>query len=529
MRSNAMTVLITSVLILALGTVQATGQDVKTLMSSYINALIDEDYEGAAQFWHPQYIETCNRLGITYRDVPYKCDCMSPLLQNMASIRDGSSSWTITQTRLAPQHYKMILKIHTPERTISYDYFCLDDSTGVYLIPRFWLHLNNLRVVKTRYFDVFYRDESQLNDFALFDLDQYIELTLMKLGASKEMLEKLKERRMEYYLAETENEVSELLGFSSRGIFFTQSDIIISRYLPDYHELALFALSYTQDNLGLYSAPFIRRGLACSFGGRFGQSKEVMPQIANFTLANDVYALEDVLTISDFHTKIGSIDFSYPLSLGLVETLTERYNIAGTLKLLSDLSGSMSDVAGWTTDDVKAVITGFTGKTWNEIEMYSKEKIASDPFPNLHPGVTPGSGQTVFESGTTEYLARITHNEGWYDVKLTPYSPDTRIEGTIVIKGPVGNTHDEFKSFLWNEHFPDIPYINQLYSIRYNPDEIGVYDYLTNRLVAKYVSSFDDGNKLVNGGEMSFRFSDNTLRDHISSYQCNIIQALNDR
>ena len=522
MKSNLATVLIASVLILALGTVQATGRDVKTLMSSYIDALIDEDYEGAAQFWHSQYIETCNRLGITYRNVPYKYDCTSPLLQNMASIRDGSASWTTTQTMLGPQHYKLILKIHTPERTVSYDYFFLDDSTGTHLIPRFWLHLNNLSVVKTRYFDVFYRNESQLNDFALFDLDQYTELTLMKLGASKKMLETLKEQRIEYYLAVTENEVSELLGFSSRGMFFAPSDIIISRYLPDYHELALFALSYTQDNLGLYTAPFIRQGLACYFGGRFGQSKEVMPQIANFTLANDVYA-------AGFHTKIGSIDFSYPLSLGLVETLTERYNIKGTLKLLSDLSGSMTDVAGWTSDDVKAVITGFTGKTWSEIEMFSKEKIASDPFPNLKPGVNPGSGQTVFESGTIDYLARITLNEGWYNVKMIPHSPDSKIEGAIVIKGLVGNTHNEFKSFLWNEQFPDIPHINQLYSIRYNPDEIGVYDYLTNRLVAKYVLSFDNGNKLVNEGEISFRFRENTLRNHISSYHCHIVETPNDR
>jgi hypothetical protein len=501
MKSNSVTVLITSALILALGTVQADGQDVKALMSSYIDALIDEDYDGAAQFWHPQYIETCSRLGITYRDVPYKYDCTSPLLQNMAAIRDGSASWTITQTLLAPQQHKVILKIRKTESKVSYDYFFFE----------------------------FYRNESQLNDFALFDLDQYIELTLMKLGASKEMLETLKERRMEYYLAGTENEVSELLGFSSRGMFFAPSDIIISRYLPDYHELALFALSYTQENLGMYTAPFIRQGLACSFGGRFGQTKEVMPQIANFTLANDIYALGDVLTVGDFHTKIGSIDFSYPLSLGLVETLTERYNITGTLKLLSDLSGSMIDVAGWTSDDVKTVITGFTGKTWSEIETYSKEKIASDPLPNLKPGVTSAAGQTVFESGTTEYLARITHNEGWYDVKLTPHSPDTRIEGTIVIKGPVGNTYDEFKSFLWKEQFPDEPYFNQLYSIRYNPDEIGVYDYLTNRLVAKYVLSFDDGNKLVNEGEMSFRFSENVLRDHISSYHCHILETLNDR
>jgi len=514
---------IATVLILTAGTLQADSQDVKQLMSSYIDALIEEDYDRAAQFWHPEYVKTCRRLGITYRDVPYKYDCMSPLLQSMDEIRSGDASWTTTPTMLDPEHHKIILKIYTPERTVSHDYFFQQDSTGTYLIPRFWLYLNNLNVVSTRYVDVFYRNESQLNDFALFDLDRFLEQTLTSLGASNEMLKTLEEQRMEYFLAESQNEVSELVGVPSHGMFFLPSDIVISHYLPDYHELTLFAISYTQNDLGLYAEPFIRRGLACMLGGRFGQNRDVMPQIASFTLANDIFSLEDILTASDFHEKVGSIDFSYPLSLGLVETLIEKYNISGALKLLSDLSGSMSDVATWTADDVKAVITSFTGKTWSEIETYAKEEISADPFPNLKPGASSGTGVTVFESGTVEYLVEITLDSGWYSVKVTPYSPETRIEGAVVISGPTGNTHKEFKSFLWQEQFPQEPYIDELYCIRYDPDEVGIYDYLTNRLVAKYVSSFDDSNRLVNEGSISFSFKENVLRDHIGSYRCRIL------
>jgi hypothetical protein len=415
--------------------------------------------------------------------------------------------------------------VHTPERTISHDYFFREDSTGTYLIPRFWLHLNNLNVVTTRYFDVFYRDESQLNDIALFELDLFLEQTLTALRAPEVLIKKLEEKRMEYFLAETENEVSELLGIQSRGAYFIPSDIIISRYLPDYHEIALFALSYARGDLGLHAEPFIRRGLACMFGGRFGQGKDVMPQIANFTLANDVFALEDVLTVDGFHRKIGSIDFSYPLSLGLVETLTEKYNITGTLKLLSDLSGSMNEVAGWTSDDVKAVIAGFAGKTWDEIEISTRGKIASDPFPNLKPGISVESGTTVFESGTTDYLIKILLDKGWYNVEAIPYSPVMSIDGAVAISGPTGRSHDEYKSFLWEEQFPGIPHINELYSIRFNSDEVGIYDYLTNRLVAKYVASFDDTDSLMNDGKLSFRFREDVLRDHMSSYNCRIVGA----
>lgn len=515
--------------ILMSGNVIADTEEVNSLMSSYISALVEEDYEGASEFWHPQYIETSKRLGISYRDVPYKYDCMSPLLRNIDLLRSNQASWNTIPTMLDPDHFKVILKLHMPDGEISYDYFFQSDSTGTFLIPRFWLHLNNLNVVKTRYFDVFYRNPSQINDFALFELDRFIEETAATMGAPKELLETLERRRMEYYLTESDTEVSELLGFPTRGIYFVPCDIIMSRYMPDYHEIALFALSYTQENLGLHYEPFIRRGLAASYGGRFGQSREVMSQIAGFTLDNDLYTIEDVLTVDGFHNKIGSVDFSYPLSVGLVESIASKYNITTALILLSKLSGSIDEVSGWMSDDVKGTITAVTGASWEQIESHARELITADRFPNLKPGAMPDSGDKVFESGTNDYVAKITLHDGWYHVSLKPYSPDFRIEGTILVSGSIGVNFTEFKSFLFQEQFPEIPYISELYSIRYSPDEIGVYDYLTNRLVAKYVTSFDPESKLVTDGQISFRFKQDVLHNHMNSYKCRIMGTANTR
>lgn len=518
-----------TLLILMSSNLSADTKEVSSLMSSYIGALVDEDYEGASEFWHPEYIETSRRLGISYRDVPYKYDCMSPLLRNIELIRNNEASWNTIPTLLDPNHFKVILKIHMPDGEISYDYFFQSDSTGTFLIPRFWLHLNNLNVVKTRYFDVFYRNPSQINDFALFELDRFIEETATAMGAPKELLETLERRRMEYYLAESDTEVSELLGFPTRGIYFVPCDIIMSRYMPDYHEVALFALSYTQENLGLHAEPFIRRGLAASYGGRFGQSREVMSQIASFTLDNELYTIEDVLTVESFHGKIGSIDFSYPLSVGLVESIADKYNITTALKLLSELSGSIDELSGWTSDDVKSTITSATGASWAEIESHAREQIAADRFPNLKPGALSDSGDNMFESGTNNYVAKITLHDGWYHVTLKPYYPDLRIEGTILASGSIGVNFEKFKSFLFQEQFSEIPYISELYSIRYSPDEIGVYDYLTNRLIAKYVTSFDPDSQLVTDGQISFRFKQDLLRSHMHSYKCRIMETASTR
>jgi hypothetical protein len=106
---------------------------------------------------------------------------------------------------------------------------------------------------------------------------------------------------------------------------------------------------------------------------------------------------------------------------------------------------------------------------------------------------------------------------------LTPLDPETRIDGTITLIGSKGYTYSEFKSFLFDEHFPDMPHINELYSIRYDSDEIGVYDYITNRLMAKYVSAFDGTEELVRQGRILFRFRENILRGRMDSYRCHIM------
>ena len=503
----------------------AEDKDVKKLIGSYIDALVAKDYKKAEEFWHPQYIETCCRLGINYRDVPNKYDCMSPLIENIESIRNGEADWSVVSTRVDPAHHKAILKMSMPDDTISCDYFFQDDTTGLYIVPRFWLHLNNLSLVSTKYFDVFYRNRSQLNDFALYDIDRFVDNVAAAFGVPEEKLKTLEKERMEYLLVESDNEVSELLGFRSRGVYFIPSDIIITRYLPDYHEIAHFMVNYTQDNLGLCIEPFMLRGLACMLGGRFGQRKEVMPQIAGFTLTNGIYSLEDVLTFDGFNHKIGNIDFSYPLSLGLVETLTDKFNITGTLTILSNLSGSVDEITGKSSDDVKAVITKVTGENWDKIEKLATDEICSDPFPNLKPGGSSDSGMVMFESGTQYFNVKITLNDGWYNVTVKSFSPDKRVEAAVTMSGSVGNEFSAYKSSLWKEQYPNMPYSSQIYSIRFNPDEAGVYDYLTNELVAKYVSTFDEMPRLTTENKIVFRFKENLLRARMDSYWCQIVRT----
>ncbi len=452
---------IASLIFLAVsGTLHA--EDINELFSSYVNALINENYDEAAGYWHPQYVETCDRLGIKYRDEKFKYDCQSPLMENLDLIRSGVADWSVASTRIDPEHYKIIVTIESPESKLNCEYFFQTDDDGTYLVPRFWLYLNNLSEVKTRYFDVFYRSDQQLNDFALYDLDQAVERFASFCNVPGEKLDFLKENHMEYFLAQTENEVAELLGFPSQGTYLKSSDIIISRYMPDYHEIARFMISYTQD-VGLYVEPFMEHGVACMLGGRFGQSKYVMPQIAAFTLANDIYSFDDILTFSDFHNKIGNIDFSFPLSLGIVEYMTEQFTISRTFDVLSRLSGNVEKINRMTADSVKTVLSDVTGKSWEEIEAGARQWVTSDPFPNLKPGTVSDSGDVMFESGTGRFLVRITLDNGWYNVRIKKFDAGTELDGAMLLSAQLGTKFNRYKSFLFKEHFPNVGQVNEMY------------------------------------------------------------------
>jgi len=389
------------------------------------------------------------------------------------------------------------------------------------------MYLRNFDLIQTKYFDVYYRSRDQLNDFAIYDLDQFVENVAETFGVSPKKLLQLSHNRMEYFLLESESEVAEFLGFPSQGTYYTPCDVIISRRLPDYHEVVMFMLDYTQPEHGLYVEPFISRGIACDLGGRFGQSRDVMWQVANFTLENDIFELSDILTFDDFRNKVGNIDFSFPLSLALVNTLKKRIGVNGVLELFNELSGTVEDVNTWSTDYIESKLTARVGMNWDAIVAATRTEVAEDPFPNLKPGVISDSGLVEFESGTSRYHLRVTLDSGWYNVVVTPFHRDSIPQGSIVLSGSIGRQLASFKSFLWSEQFPDREYNSEVYAIRFDGQEVGVYDYLTNRLIAKYVAGFDHDSNLVSDGCIKFRLRENTLRDEMNQFQCSLGDAGN--
>ncbi len=523
MRLSAIAITVLIMLVSSVSAGPVSTADVTRFVAKYIDALKERRFDDAAGFWHPALIETAERLGIEYRGIEYKYDCMSPLTENLDILASPVTRIDQSLTHSGPASFKSIVTIKTPEDTLSCEYFVMEDSTGLNLIPRFWRYLNNLRLVKTKYYNVFYRDDSQLNDIALEDLDTYTETTIRKLGGTDEDLAILEEQRMEYYLARNENEVSELLGFRSHGLYFRPSDIIITYYMPHYHQIALFALSFVHDDMGLVLAPFMQAGTGCMFGGRFGQDRSVMPQIAAFTLENELYKLDDVLTFTGLYDTIANIDFSYPLSLGVIESIYKNHGLDALNKLYSQLSGTINEVKSWDLNHIAEVLEDVTGSSLEDIKKNAASQIVDSRFTVLRVEDVPDSGETVFQSGMARYVLNIKVLDGWYNVKVAGYSGETDFAGTITVRGTTGKRFGAFRSFLWRDHFPEMGYRNELYSIQFTPQEIGIYEYFTNRLIAKYVGGFHGRMNIIENNTLQFRFREDLFEDRMDRLECRLI------
>ena len=247
-----------------------------------------------------------------------------------------------------------------------------------------------------------------------------------------------------------------------------------------------------------------------------------MPQIAAFTLENDLYKLEDVLTFTRFADTINNIDFSYPLSQGLVENIYKNHGVAALEQLYTQLSGTMDEVNSWKVAHVKGILEEITGEPFDDLTKETIAHIEKNRFTVLQLAPVSDTGETVFQSGTPRYIISIKVADGWYNVKVSGYKGESNFSGTITVRGNTGKRFGSFKSFLWRDHFPEIGYRGELYSIQFTPQEIGIYEYFTNRLIAKYVGGFNGRMNIIENETLQFRFKENLFENRMDRLECKL-------
>ena len=87
--SVAMFILFSTIVCLALPYGNSVYADERVdLMKEYFDLVVSGNYESATHLWTESAQERASRFGIEYAGIPVKLDCVSPVIQNLAVMRD---------------------------------------------------------------------------------------------------------------------------------------------------------------------------------------------------------------------------------------------------------------------------------------------------------------------------------------------------------------------------------------------------------------------------------------------------------
>jgi len=454
------------------------------MIDGYINSIIDENWDQAKNFWAPSSMAMAERLGIEYIDNPLKCDLASPVYQYRDGIRTGQIAKQIVDIVRVDHRTEIKVRLSHATDSIDYSYYAIENNGGWYLVSRQEYFASDWPKIETKYFRLCYQDSSLINSIALARLDEFTETTGRTLGLTDDDLRLLQTEKIGYYLCDSD-QMDNISGHDSNGMTDYQFDALISRHLPHEHELTHFLINYSLRKLHLYTLPILQEGIACALGGRWDKSPDVVAYSGYMILHHELYQLEDILTWTDFHQNVAMADITYPISCLFVDYLLENIDMEKFKFLYTALSASESStLRRISRDEIKDYFCDIMGLTWPDIEKgfnkYWRNNTHAGFGHTMYASLIMPALQIEYPGGHMQFLDRGNIYE------LCVFLPDSVTCGEFFLTPREINKADKsYMSPLYDRQFPDSVYQGQRFSYIFNPSEIGLYDYATNKLIAK--------------------------------------------
>jgi hypothetical protein len=431
-----------------------------------INLLIANATE-ISNYFYPDELKITNRFGIEYEGIENKFlianeipkDLSSDLLNGIIkyeyeieNIKDNFSSLTFT----------------IPILNFKREYF-LKDS---FLVTSPFYHSRNWKMITSNHFKFFVSDETLFNEYSIKLLEIFINDMSEILSFTNEERNQLKENKIFYILCKDEEEIQEVTGFATRGIYILAQDYVITTFNAHYHELLHFLINYKLRKLPLYTNPFLQEGFAVAFGGRGGLDAHTISEMGVFLIKSGFANHKELLSKLDFNKTDASI--SYPISGLYTDFLIMHIGIDDYLKLYKKYSGTSEKVLSERMNE-KDLLPDYQ---WNlfidSLSTQNPVKICADLNVSDYRLITKQNDFEVYEN-KEDYLFRM--------------------KDTLLISTPTITTN--FKSKIFSQHFPSRIYNSEKYLIIANQNEISIYNLFANNLIGKYVASFSLPSKTV--------------------------------
>ncbi len=475
--------------VLAVGVTSSDGSGRATdngaiMLADYFDLLISGNHESARYYWIPAALERSSRFGIEYEGIPLKVDCNSPIVRDIDLMRNHlqppvKSIETIDSNLNRLQYSHIVLG-----NLIEHSYWAWWDGSYYWLTYPQDYFAADWPIEETKYFRIHVDPSArrQMNPVALEEIDRWVEAIIDSLDLPGNVRKLLRSEKVEYFYCGSDKVVERLTDHLTKGVYDLPSDDIISAFFPHYHEISHLMVNLKLRRLPLYTQPLLREGIAVYYGGRWGKSQATLMDLAGFLYKEKIVDLDSLLTMRDFESN-STADIAYPVAGLFTAFLIDNIGMEEYFELYRGLSGNFKTVNGMSRVDVMQRICDKTGHPdWptlmRDFTSYIDNDLAerSPIAPGAETGgktLAAGDGYKVYRDG--DWLSFVFTAPGGEPVDGNLlFGLDPRL---------VGGGSDLFVKQYDNQR----PFEGYRFGIRYDQNEVGLYDYATDQLLAKYI------------------------------------------
>ncbi|MGB8320657.1 MAG: hypothetical protein WCE54_21170, partial [Ignavibacteriaceae bacterium] len=310
------------------------------------------------------------------------------------------------------------------------------------------------------------------NHYAEEKLDNFVDKICNVLKLSNDRVEKLKDNKIHYYLCSDTGEIKSFTGYEARGLYYLPYDYIISTFNCHYHEILHLLINYKLKTLSLYTLPLLQEGFAVAFGGRGGKEPDVILEMGAFLATSNFLNYNFLLSKQDFNHYDATM--TYPLAGLYNKFLIDKLGIDKYINLYKKYSGTETKI-----EKLKIIPDDLPpAEEWvHYLKNYSDSNSIKIGIP---------VSKTFKEIDKVKNIFTISENQSYYLFL---------IKDTLLLSP--AETMNNYRSKLFHELLPDKIYNGEEYAVIADSNEISVYNFYSNNLIAKYVRSFTWLNKKV--------------------------------
>ncbi len=442
----------------------------------FINALL-RDSDNLQEFVEVTELSLSKRLGISYPNSKNKFLISNEFEFSVKEkILNGKVKYKYQTKKLKPNYSQLIIEV--PKEKVKLEYFFYNTK----LISKPFYYSTNWKKISSKYFIFHVSDTTLINKYSISNLDAFVDKMLSVLNCNNSEIQKLEREKIHYFLCKDKTDIKQLTNYSARGLYFIPFDYIISTFNSHYHEIAHLLMNYKLKSVKLYTLPLLQEGFAVAYGGRGGKEPNVILEMGRFLIESNFLNYDLLLSKKEFYQFDASM--TYPVAGLYVKFLINSLGISEFINLYRHYSTTIDSINTISINSTKLP----TQEKWEEFV----HQQSGTNFIHIS-NIDEQSCATPLYSDSNSSICE-TENEYIF-----------RVKNSISIR--VNENSENYSSKLFRDLFPKRKFQNEKYIIMANSDEVSVYNFYTNSLMAKYVKGFSAKGKSVMQKKGYFYFS----------------------